>query len=560
MSEIFIDEKVGYAIRSVKQGDKLFYTYGLENFICGVASVETFNETLFKKISPIGVEINGIFGVYNEETFQDFEEVLKGEIEKAKEKFSLKGKMCALAVKELLYLDDFETMEFEYKSYDENEAEVTFVPNILEKIKEKFVLIKARAEAVFQDAPTITEETKNNLFANVVDENQKMMIDNINNLSEENVEHILSFLNKMDLSSMKEDLKCVNINFNMKPDSSLKQIKINDEKFTLPRGCIPIESLGFVSKEAKNLKEILLEQFSKISAHALALKDELQNNTLSSSVVYYKNIYTPIPYLITIKNTINKEGENITFTKSEITDLQTLKTEYSLNSLIWFNSSLNGFTEIYKPSHLVSPHLIIDRPLPNEYVVRATVKGDYEYFHYNHEGVSDAGWGCAYRSLQSVFSWFLLNTNIGKQRTVPTIEEIQKTLVRIGDKDKKLIGSTDWIGAVEVNLVLNELLGIDSQIMHVSSGHEVSSKGRDLVYHFNHVGCPVMIGGGKFAYTILGVEYDRVKGECMFLILDPHYGGSDDPKTVTNKGWCAWKPVTLFSKDDFYNLCLPVIA
>ena len=37
-----------------------------------------------------------------------------------------------------------------------------------------------------------------------------------------------------------------------------------------------------------------------------------------------------------------------------------------------------------------------------------------------------------------------------------------------------------------------------------------------------------MIGGGVFAYTILVVDYDKVKGVWKFLILDPHYTGENN--------------------------------
>ena len=37
-----------------------------------------------------------------------------------------------------------------------------------------------------------------------------------------------------------------------------------------------------------------------------------------------------------------------------------------------------------------------------------------------------------------------------------------------------------------------------------------------------------MIGGDQYAYTILGVDYDEDTKKTKFLILDPHYCGSDD--------------------------------
>lgn len=34
------------------------------------------------------------------------------------------------------------------------------------------------------------------------------------------------------------------------------------------------------------------------------------------------------------------------------------------------------------------------------------VQGDYEYHHYMQDHMNDNGWGCAYRSLQTLMSWF----------------------------------------------------------------------------------------------------------------------------------------------------------
>jgi len=53
---------------------------------------------------------------------------------------------------------------------------------------------------------------------------------------------------------------------------------------------------------------------------------------------------------------------------------------------------------------------------------------------------------------------------------------------------------------------------------------------------------------------------------CRFLVLDPHYTGSEDLATIQNqsqKNACSgipsvgWHDVTVFRKDSFYNLALP---
>ena len=65
-------------------------------------------------------------------------------------------------------------------------------------------------------------------------------------------------------------------------------------------------------------------------------------------------------------------------------------------------------------------------------------------------------------------------------------------------------------------------------------------------------------GGGVLAHTILGVQYDHVLGETQFLILDPHYTGGEDMRTILNKGWCGWKGVDFWSKQVCTSVCVCV--
>ncbi|XP_077671682.1 ufm1-specific protease 2 isoform X7 [Eretmochelys imbricata] len=64
-------------------------------------------------------------------------------------------------------------------------------------------------------------------------------------------------------------------------------------------------------------------------------------------------------------------------------------------------------------------------------------------------------------------------------------------------------------------------------------------------------------GGGILAHTILGVAWNEVTGHTKFLILDPHYTGAEDLHVILEKGWCGWKGPDFWSKDAYYNLCLP---
>eukprot|EP01133_Synstelium_polycarpum_P015354 gene15354-18213_t len=186
------------------------------------------------------------------------------------------------------------------------------------------------------------------------------------------------------------------------------------------------------------------------------------------------------------------------------------------------------------------------------------VQGTYDYYHYMQDNMDDNGWGCAYRSMQTICSWILHQEYTN--RPVPTHQEIQKILVDMGDKESKFYKSKQWIGAIEISMCLQQLYNIDSKIINVSSGSEVIYKTRELARHFERDGSPIMIGGGVLAYTLLGVDFNGDTGESRYLILDPHYTGAyDNLKLIKDKGWCGWKGPELFLKNAFYNFCLPQV-
>lgn len=190
------------------------------------------------------------------------------------------------------------------------------------------------------------------------------------------------------------------------------------------------------------------------------------------------------------------------------------------------------------------------------------IHGSYLYCHYMQDKLNDSGWGCAYRSLQTIISWCAFQKytafRVGVLPALPTHKEIQQALVDVGDKPSSFVGTKQWIGANEVCYALEKLTGVTSKILHVSRGAEMESKGRELARHFDEQGSPIMVGGGVLAWTILGVARNSRTGRTRFLILDPHYEGRDELKPIQNKGWIAWKPAEVFKPNAFYNLCLPL--
>ncbi|XP_065803579.1 ufm1-specific protease 2 isoform X1 [Muntiacus reevesi] len=210
--------------------------------------------------------------------------------------------------------------------------------------------------------------------------------------------------------------------------------------------------------------------------------------------------------------------------------------------------------EPYKDGYIRNPHTYLNPPNIETGMVYV-VQGTYGYHHYMQDRIDDSGWGCAYRSLQTICSWFRHQGYT--ERSIPTHREIQQALVDAGDKPATFVGSRQWIGSIEVQLVLNHLIGVTSKILFVSQGSEMASQGRELANHFQSEGTPIMIGGGVLAHTILGVAWNEITGQIKFLILDPHYTGAEDLQVILEKGWCGWKGPEFWNKDAYYNLCLP---
>jgi len=53
-------------------------------------------------------------------------------------------------------------------------------------------------------------------------------------------------------------------------------------------------------------------------------------------------------------------------------------------------------------------------------------------------------------------------------RTSPSLREIQQTLVKLGDKDKSFVGSSKWIGAIELGYILDDYLGVSCKIITIN--------------------------------------------------------------------------------------------
>lgn len=194
------------------------------------------------------------------------------------------------------------------------------------------------------------------------------------------------------------------------------------------------------------------------------------------------------------------------------------------------------------------------KALENDAVV---VSGRYHYWHYCCDGRDDRGWGCGYRTLQTVFSWLIHNVPRLSTKPVPSISEIQACLVSMGDKPSSFQDSCQWLGSVEVAMVLDQLCDIPCKLVHVQSGAQLQAALPTLKAHFAKTRCPVMMGGDKDASSkgIFGVSHGAL------LVVDPHYAAKSVTREIlADQGWVRWIRLEEFCQDSFYNLCLPQVA
>ncbi|XP_023710680.1 ufm1-specific protease 1 isoform X3 [Cryptotermes secundus] len=187
----------------------------------------------------------------------------------------------------------------------------------------------------------------------------------------------------------------------------------------------------------------------------------------------------------------------------------------------------------------------------------SVIQGSYHYYHYGCDGMNDKGWGCGYRTLQTICSW--IRGTIEHSPAVPSIPAIQQILIHLEDKPSGFMGSHDWIGSFEVCLVVDHLYGVSSKIIHVTKGSDLNQHMPSLIEHFNRYGSPLMMGGDQdcSAKAVMGIHASD--SDVYLLIVDPHYcGRARSCQELQKKEWVKWQHIDEFVHSSFYNICLPL--
>jgi len=145
-----------------------------------------------------------------------------------------------------------------------------------------------------------------------------------------------------------------------------------------------------------------------------------------------------------------------------------------------------------------------------EHSLVSAVKGPYDYYHYLCDGLDDRGWGCGYRTLQTLSSWIINEKNLNAK--VPSIPEIQERILQSDNtKTKQFVGSKEWIGCYEMFLVLDGLFDVPCRLVHCRSGENLREHLDVIIRHLQQSGSPIPIGGDTDCSSKV---WPRHKSDC----------------------------------------------
>ncbi|XP_051876357.1 ufm1-specific protease 2 [Pristis pectinata] len=313
---------------------------------------------------------------------------------------------------------------------------------------------------------------------------------------------------------------------------------------------LPIDVVVFANPEDP-WGRVLDQIVESISSQLTEMEKCIQRYAKGQSVPIPQAFHFELPEQPTLTTVIYPAGisdEELEPQRKEIHE------ELGLNDKPYFRRTMayNFPNDELMNKYLRNIHQYIFLPDAEEYQIHL-VHGSYNYHHYLQDGVNDTGWGCAYRALQTITSWYKFQGYITID--VPSHEEIQKRLVQAGEKPPDFVGSSDWIGSFELQAVLNTM-DITSKILSIQQGSEFALSARELSEHFDVQGSPVMAGSETLAHILLGIAWNEKTGVAKFLVLDTHYTGEDDWHNAIEKG-VDWKDEDFWVPQESYNLCLP---
>lgn len=243
--QVYISKKCDKLFRSFTEGDNFIALYGIQNHIIGGWKTEDFlSFEKPEKALPTNIKINGFALIYNDNVYEDFDAIIQEKLEKIKSSSYniFENSMFVFVMKDMKYTDDFEDITYEKNVMfnisnicDEIEVEVKqdfqqihFYKNfnfLNSNIKLEFFGKENFSEDKKTDTNAISidfdnfEKELKEIFSNekffVYLENEKFLINKIQELEQADVDKITNMLRKIDIntSMVRIIFYCFKLNF-----------------------------------------------------------------------------------------------------------------------------------------------------------------------------------------------------------------------------------------------------------------------------------------------------------------------------------------------------------
>ena len=343
---IYIDQQLFTNInKCTQQQNNYFFLYGINNFIFGLTPTKQFSLKTFESLLPIGIHLNGILYIHNNNNGpENYESEIQEHFTKYKTELNLQYMETHFVILTVEKIEN--NFNFIYKKYADNselDIDIQCIPKLLssEIFKEQYIIFKHETtfhfgsdyNNTYYTLPSdLNEFIKNDFCVYLFHNKEEIFIDNFNKLTEDNNKFIGNFIKKLDL---KDDL-IINIEFGTNNGDSLRHLYFQNVNTVKPIiGEIKTEYVGIIDKAKSNFTEVFIKTFNKLILSVKEFSNLLTApsfNNLTVNKIYYDPIYTAIPYVLryNMPSNNNNESLEVKYTKNNIYEKYILENNYQL--------------------------------------------------------------------------------------------------------------------------------------------------------------------------------------------------------------------------------------
>ena len=141
--------------------------------------------------------------------------------------------------------------------------------------------------------------------------------------------------------------------------------------------------------------------------------------------------------------------------------------------------------------------------------------------------------------MQTLISSFILNGH--KNIEIPSIAEIQKILVTLGQTNETLLEKNKIINLDDLGMVFSYLIDTRIDIINFKNLLQFYEYLKDIILYFKSNDFPILLSNNMNSiYTIIGVENNSSERDSKILVLNHSYSRNNSLFKLSKSGACKW--------------------